>query len=271
MLEGLKSRILGSFNYTLKVKGPAGSFRLPVINNVGRAHLDEHDPHIDVVLKRFYKPGCLLIDVGVNIGQTLVKFAKIAGKRGRYIGFEPNPKAASYVDDLIIRNDLENALVLPVGLGSSTDLVPLFMASVGSTDPGASVNQAIRDSDFYGTQKLTAIFRGDEALRKFELGSDLVIVKIDAEGGELEVLEGLEVTIQRQRPIIILEILPASQFSSAVNEYRFNHAKNVRSHMAKINYIEYAISADGALMRGGSSTSDYLFLPTERSSLLLGV
>lgn len=90
------------------------------------------------LLKRLYRPETLLIDVGVNIGQTLVKYASIAGTACRYIGFEPNMKAASYVDEIIIRNGMQNAMIVPVGLGSDTRLTTLFMASAGSTDPGAS-------------------------------------------------------------------------------------------------------------------------------------
>ena len=264
LLKKLKAWALGSFNYSLRVKGDAGPLKLPVIHNVGRAHLDDHDRHIAVLFRRLYRPGTLLIDVGVNIGQTLVKYASLVGKSCRYIGFEPNIKAASYVDEIIIQNDLKNALVVPVGLGSDTRLATLLLASAGSTDPGASMNEAIRDSDFYGARKMIAVFNGDQVLRELEVSSGPIILKIDVEGAELEVLEGLNESINYIRPYIILEILPPSYFSQTVNDYRISQSEEIKRFMANLNYIEYAIGDDGELTKGISSTSDYLFVPSEK-------
>jgi FkbM family methyltransferase len=265
LLKKLKVWALGSFNYSLKVKGASGPLKLPVIHNVGRAHLDDHDPHIAVLLQRLCRPETLLIDVGVNIGQTLVKYASLVGKSCRYIGFEPNIKAASYVDEIIIQNNLKNALIVPVGLGSETRLATLLMASAGSTDPGASINEAIRDSDFYGARKMIAVFNGDQVLSELEVASGPIILKIDVEGAELEVLIGLNKTINEIRPLIILEILPPSNFSQAVNDYRVSQADEIKHFMAERHYTEYAIGADGGLIRGKTSTSDYLFVPNEKS------
>lgn len=71
MLRELKRLALSSVNYNLKLKSASGSLTISVINDVGRAHLDEHEPHMDALLKRFYTPGTLLIDVGVNIGADI--------------------------------------------------------------------------------------------------------------------------------------------------------------------------------------------------------
>jgi hypothetical protein len=48
---------------------------------------------------------------------------------------------------------------------------------------------------------------GDEALQSLDLSS-LALIKIDVEGGELEVLRGLESTISRFKPYIVFEVLP---------------------------------------------------------------
>lgn len=264
MFKKLKSWALGSINYNMKIMTAKGSFTIPIVHNVGRAHLDQHEPHIYEVLKRLYTPETLLIDVGVNIGQTLVKFASIAGVEGRYIGFEPNIKAASYVDEIIMRNGLQNARVVPVGLGSHSRLAKLLMATAGSTDPAASINQEIRDPEFYGAGKMVVVFNGDQALDELGVTAGRVILKIDVEGAELEVLSGLEKAINKLRPFIILEILPPANFSSGVNDYRLRQAEKLKTLMSDRGYIEHSVGERGDLVTGVSPTHDYLFVPKEK-------
>lgn len=269
MLRRLKRSILGRFNYHLKIKGASGPLIIPVINNVGRANLDLHDQHMDVLLERLYTPDTLLIDVGVNIGQTLIKYASVAGRACRYIGFEPNIKAASYVNEIIVSNGMQNAMIVPVGLGSDKRLASLFLASSGATDPGASINENIRDPTFYGAKRIVAVFDGDTALAELEVTSGRIILKIDVEGAELEVLSGLERAIDILRPFVIVEILPPSYFSSTVNDYRLSQAEKLKGLMAEHRYVEYSVGERGDLGKGVSPTNDYLFVPAERMSELM--
>jgi FkbM family methyltransferase len=265
VLTKLKSRIRKAFNYELSLRVGQRVLKVPVINNVGRAHLDRHEPHLGVVLERLYRPDTLLIDVGANIGQTLVKYVAVAGTTCHYLGFEPNAKAASYVEELIIRNGLHKARIVPVGLGSNTRLAQLFLHSAGSTDPAASMHELIRDAEFYGSQKTVPVFRGDDALAELRVVSGPIILKIDVEGAELEVLRGLEKSIERLRPLIILEILPPSYFSASVNDHRRRQADDLIRHMADRGYAVHSIGTDGELAPGVSPTGDYLFVPNEKS------
>lgn len=269
VLRKLKSRLSGALNYELSLRVGHRVVKVPVINNVGRAHLDRHEPHLSVVLGRLYRPGTLLIDVGANIGQTLVKYVGVAEAPCRYLGFEPNAKAASYVEALIIRNGLREAMIVPVGLGSNTRLTQLFLHSAGSTDPAASMHELIRDAEFYGSQKTIPVFKGDDALAQLGIVSGPTILKIDVEGAELEVLRGLEKSIEQLRPLIILEILPPSYFSASVNEHRRRQAAELIRHMADHGYAVHAIGTDGELAAGVSPTGDYLFVPNEKSDLVL--
>ena len=264
MLQGLKRAILSRFNYTLKQRESFGGLKIPVINDVGRAHLDAHEPHLQILLQRLHEPGSLLIDVGVNIGQTLVKYASVAGRDCRYIGFEPNAKAASYVDEIVIRNSMPNAVIVPVGLGSSTRLATLFMSSPGGADPAASINEEVRDSSFYGAKRVVPIFDGDSALAELGVTGGRIILKIDVEGAELEVVTGLKKTLDALRPFVILEILPPANFSSTVNDYRLAQAERLKAFLAERNYACYAVGERGELSEGESATNDYLFVPAER-------
>lgn len=271
MLQKLKRLALSSVNYNLTLKGATGSLKIPVINDVGRAHLDTHEPHMEALFNRLYTPGTVLIDVGVNIGQTLVKYVSVAGRQGRYVGFEPNARAASYVDRLISRNVLSNAMVIPVGLGATTRIASLLVGTEGGTDPGASINAEIRDTNFYGGRQAVAVFNGDDVLAELELDPGPMLIKIDVEGAELEVLTGLTKTLRDVRPRIIVEVLPPTGFSDKVNSYRSEQAEKLRQMMARSGYSEYAVGLTGELLKGLSPTCDYLFLPSEDDVTSLGL
>ena len=74
---------------------------------------DRHEPFIGAVLRRHLqaRPGAL-IDVGVNVGQTLMKMLGIDRNR-EYVGFEPQIGCCFFVDQFLQLNNLKNAVVLP--------------------------------------------------------------------------------------------------------------------------------------------------------------
>ena len=60
----------------------------------------------EVIQRLFKLKSGAFIDVGVNLGQTLLKVAAIDPGRA-YVGFEPNPACVDYVWKLIETNNLE--------------------------------------------------------------------------------------------------------------------------------------------------------------------
>lgn len=258
MLTRLKRLISQTLNYSFTAPSAQGPLRIPVIYGVGRAHRDLHEPHMTAVLQRLHKPGTTLVDIGVNIGQTLLKFVSVAGRDARYVGFEPNVRAASYVDELILRNALTNAAVVPVGLGETTRIAALLVGSQGTPDPGASINAEMRDADFYGAAKAVAILRGDDIFADLAVTAPMIL-KIDVEGAELEVLKGLSSVLSNIRPPVLLEILPPEGFSEAVGAYRVDQGEQIKALMAGHGYACSAICHDGTLVDGVSPTNDYLF------------
>jgi FkbM family methyltransferase len=74
----------------------------------------------------------LFIDVGVNLGQTLVKVKDIDPERS-YLGFEPNPSCVAFTERMIPALGLRNCRTVPAGLSSETGIVELAMISASQT------------------------------------------------------------------------------------------------------------------------------------------
>lgn len=166
---------------------------------------NRHEAYMLDVLRRQLesRPG-IFIDVGVNVGQTLLKILAIDRQRA-YIGFEPQIACCYDVGCFLNLNSLSNAAVLPVALSDSNEITA-FYARDQYDEMASLVNQP---EVFGGTLAKTHVQAriGDEILRELKV-QDICAIKIDVEGAELSVLNGLRETLRIKRPSIIFEVLP---------------------------------------------------------------
>ncbi len=163
-----------------------------------------HEHFLEIMFRKALeaKPGAF-IDIGVNIGQTLAKVLAIDRNRV-YFGFEPQLSCCFNADQFIRANGLLNAKVIPIALGNSNQI--LLLHSAGETDEGASlIEQSNAPSAMLQTPVQCRV--GDEALTELGITS-ISVIKIDVEGAEVMVIEGLKQTLATQRPTIFFEVLP---------------------------------------------------------------
>jgi FkbM family methyltransferase len=203
------------------------------------------------------------VDVGVNLGQTLLK-VKLIDPGRRYCGFEPNPRAYQYATELVRQNGFANCRLYPIGLGATADVATLF--SKADADPSASIVPGFRPPARYSQSHPVAVFPGDTFAR--ELGDEVAAVKIDVEGGELEVLQGLHATVTRHRPFILCEILPVFERESETGRFRLRRQRDVESLLSRWRYRIFRIHLDGTLSEldeieahADLTRCNYLFAP----------
>jgi FkbM family methyltransferase len=143
------------------------------------------------------RPGDVWIDVGAHYGYTAIAMALLAGKGGRVLAFEPVLRTASHICETCRINRLEQVTVVPVGLTNANDLQMMEMAIVrGMAEVGGSSNHRETLLSFRLDWLWPRIRRTDERPNG---------VKIDVQGMELEVLEGMSETLRKHSPIIALE------------------------------------------------------------------
>jgi FkbM family methyltransferase len=165
---------------------------------------NQHERFLEVMLSEVLElRSGTFIDVGVNAGQTLAKVLGIDRDR-HYVGFEPQISCCFNADQFIKANGLVNARVLPIALSNNNHLMSFF--SGGETDECASLidRKGLGDTQ---TQTYVQCRRGDEVLKEMGISS-VSAIKIDVEGAELQVMEGLTGILTSQRPPIIFEVLP---------------------------------------------------------------
>ncbi len=209
-------------------------------------------------------------DCGVNIGQTLVS-VKAADPSRRYVGFEPNAECVAYVEKLVAVNQLENVVIVPVGLAETAGLRKLQLYHGKTSDPSASLVENFRPGEFVETVKLVPVMRFADIEKLLDL-ADLGLVKIDVEGSEAEVIASMRDALGRFRPWLIVEVLPCYTVS---NLPRLERQHRIENMMRAAEYALFRIvkEASGSLrglielreigVHGRIEFSDYVFCPRE--------
>lgn len=139
-------------------------------------------------------PDATFIDIGANIGNHALYFAKFLGA-AKVIPVEPNPVAYR----LLMANTLLNRV------GDVVDLTRLGVGLSNRNIGGFAVEE--RERNIGGTRMLEDggdlwVYRGDTLFA----GETPSVIKIDVEGMEIDVLAGLEATIATHRPLLLVEV-----------------------------------------------------------------
>jgi FkbM family methyltransferase len=145
------------------------------------------------------RPGSTAVDVGANVGIFTVPLALAVGTEGRVIAVEPSPENLEQLEHNIRLNDLDNVDVQPIALAAEPGEVAL---QLGADPAFHSTTTVVRSRDA-ASSTLVRADTLDHVWR--DAGSpDVSFLKIDTEGGELDVLDGArELLAARGMPILL--------------------------------------------------------------------
>ncbi len=205
MIKALLNPLLMIFNFTVPARFNNRTFKIPVIRKTGLTLLYGKEKWMGTLLQSMALPEkSSFVDVGTNLGQTLLLFKSIYDLH--YFGFEPNAHCLSYIDTLIRTNRITRATLIPVGLSRTTGIQKLYLTD--ESDSGATIIENFRPGH-YAEEDVASIpvFRFDEL--DFWKDQTVALVKIDVEGAESLVLDGMEAFLAQQQPAIICEVLDA--------------------------------------------------------------
>jgi FkbM family methyltransferase len=145
------------------------------------------------------KPGMTVVDVGANFGYYTLLMADAVGETGHVIAVEPNPDAVALLTQSVwLNGHSDRALIVPSALASAVGQRLLYLPD------GEPKNACLVDrADLPGgrTVEISTVTLDEIALA----GPKVDLVKIDAEGGEQEIVAGMSGLIARDRPLIVLE------------------------------------------------------------------
>lgn len=218
--------------FTVRLNGK--TFTVPVINTLGEINVyTKEDWFFHFVKSLRLPPEADIVDVGLNVGQSLLAIKSCCDNT--YWGFEPNPTCLFYLEQLIKVNKLKNTTVIPVGLFSTNKVAKLHVNH--AHDTAGTLHSELKPG-LFNPQK--AIYVPVFSFGELQLTINKIgFVKIDVEGAELEVVEGMLETIRQHRPVIVCEVLDYTSPESKEAEQA--RATRLADYLKKENYRVYRI------------------------------
>jgi FkbM family methyltransferase len=150
------------------------------------------------------RPGFRVIDIGANFGYYTLLLSELIGPDGFCLAYEPNPEVARKLSKSVALN----------GFGSRTEV---RVQALGKTAQG-SVCFFVPADEPKNACVVPDDFRADAGagdLIRVELTSldaacanmdRLDFIKIDAEGSEYDIVMGMEQTLRRLAPALLIEV-----------------------------------------------------------------
>jgi FkbM family methyltransferase len=163
--------------------------------------VDYYEPDVRALLLHLLKAGRTFIDCGANVGYFSVQASGLVGRDGQVIAIEANP--VTY--ELLVRNLEKNQFGIPIhcALSLHAGEVELFVPSDGDVYSSLRADGLVKVSESF--ESVTVQSRTlDEVVESLGL-QRVDVVKIDVEGGELDVLASATNVLDRFRPVVIVE------------------------------------------------------------------
>lgn len=157
--------------------------------------------------------GAVVWDVGAHIGYESLCFAALVGEAGSVVAFEPNPANAREWERNVGANpQLAGRMTLKRMALSCESGQAAFRVSedvVSGRSSGSHLADVMPPEDpacysTFGVLDVTCV-RADDLVASGVLPPP-ALVKIDVEGAEADVLRGAIATLQRHRPVLLLEV-----------------------------------------------------------------
>lgn len=201
----------GVFDGLVFARNAIGQFYGPPGDKAVFAHIRAGrtwEAHLVPFLRRYSRLGSTVIDCGCYIGLHTVTMARAVGKEGRVVALDARAEAAAVCAANCELNALGNVTVLAKGVSDKprTLFFPA-LPSLRDNTPAAFDNPggvALVAEPLEDGVEVPCV-----SIDSLEL-TDVSMMKIDTEGGELPTIKGALDTISRCRPVMAVEVLGGS-------------------------------------------------------------
>ena len=173
------------------------------------------------------KPDDVVYDIGASIGIHSILMAKKVGKSGKIFAFEPESQSFESLQFNIKLNDLSNVITIQIALGN--EIAESAIYSSGTTADFSLISGFEKK----GGQKIRVV-PGDILVRDKNLPLPN-IVKIDVEGYEFYVIQGLQMTLSSEtcqmvcceiHPTMLPSGITADNVIDLLRSYGFNRIES---------------------------------------------
>jgi FkbM family methyltransferase len=156
--------------------------------------LGTSEPEEQAFVAAHLVPGGVFYDIGANVGFYSTIAARLVGPTGHVYAFEPHPTSAASADQNAQLNGFTNVTVVPAAVSDTDGRTTLSLAEI-------SAKNHLADGPGIEVDVITL----DHWRRRCDARPP-TLVMIDAEGAELNVLDGMRETLVEHRPVVCCEV-----------------------------------------------------------------
>lgn len=156
------------------------------------------EPPTTQLINRYVRQGMTVIDVGANMGCHTLRMAKLVGEKGRVIAFEPMSWPAAKLQRNIELNGFENIVVERIGLSNARKREENVYFRTSWTLNGGSAPDSMKAESIN-------LVTFDEYAKENNI-ERIDFLKIDVDGYEYKVIQGVQETLKRDMPLILIEL-----------------------------------------------------------------
>jgi FkbM family methyltransferase len=205
-------KILFSWIYVKIKSGPLKNYKW--IATSGKDFVNgTHESFKTDAFVKYFQAGNVLFDIGAHIGYFTAIASKINGSSGKIFAFEPRPMNARFFKIHMKINNFKNVTLYEMAVGESDEDVKF------DTHHGSATGRISKD----GNIRVKQVSVGRMVKEGILPPPDFI--KIDVEGGEIEVLKGLSEVISSSRPKMIIATHNEQCHSFSVDFLNKNHYK----------------------------------------------
>jgi FkbM family methyltransferase len=259
-------------NFPIPWKLPFGPYFLLYGDGMGFVALSLHfvqNPAEEKLWKfawRYLKTGMVVIDVGANQGLYTLLAACRVGPGGRVIAFEPAPPDFGKLERNVALNRYSQVVLENMAVGEAVGNTEFYVC-LGHQGGLSSRRRPLADDLVVPTQLVTTSLTTLDAYLRFKNIARVDFLKIDVEGGELEVLKGATMLLSNGvRPVILCEVEDIRTQSWGYK------AAEITSLLERYGFALYSIAPGGALRRASESYplegGDVVAVPPERDHMV---
>ena len=156
------------------------------------------DTGIGIWLRERLGRGACFVDIGANVGAYSALAAELVGPAGHVYAFEPAPDNAAKLRERFAT--VSHVSIIEAAVGDVSRTVRLYLDAENATQHSLGSHNVGRGGGAVKVQQ--------QALDDVNGLHPPDVIKIDAQGGELRVLQGARRVLASARPFIVFELWP---------------------------------------------------------------
>lgn len=254
--------------------GPLSTIKTPF----GKMYLDRKDSlglktnkNFDLLeaefLKKNIKKGDYVIDVGANIGYYTLMLASLVGKYGKVFSFEPEPNNFKILKKNVKANKYQNVILKNYAVSNFKGTTKLYLAK-----ENFGMHRIFPSNSISSEHVEVKTIVLDDFIKE-NLDKKPSFIKIDVEGSECKVIEGMNLVLDTQNLKVLCEYVPPNIKDSGDDPLNLLYVfKNKRFEIFYVNNrihkIEKSIDVidaskkfyDYRLSDGWSEITNFIFI-----------